>query len=94
MSKLFRQRRLLMRLPVIVVAIFIISGFESCTFMNDLLGLRPRSIPLGDYSYAIEHTDRLVRRTMRKLDIPGVAPWANQEREPRILDNYIIVFVR
>lgn len=73
MSKLFRQRRLLMRLPVIVVAIFIISGFESCTFMNDLLGLRPRSIPLGDYSYAIEHTDRLVRRTMRKLDIPGVA---------------------
>jgi CubicO group peptidase (beta-lactamase class C family) len=73
MSRWFGQGRLLMRLPIIAAAIFIISSFESCTFMNDLLGLRPRSIPLGDYSYTIEHTNRLVRRTMRKLDIPGLA---------------------
>ena len=53
--------------------IFVIATLQSCAFLADIFGLRPQSIPIGDYSYTIEHTDRLVQRAMRKLDIPGVA---------------------
>ena len=57
----------------LVLATGVLLLITQCTFFLDLFGVKPSPIPIGDYTYAIEYADRVIRRSMRTLDIPGAA---------------------
>ena len=54
------------------LAATVVVVFSACALFSDVIRFRPRSIPIGDYTYAIEYTDQLIRRTMKQLDIPSI----------------------
>ena len=53
-------------------SVAVILSLVGCLEALAFFGLRPHSIPIGDYSYAIAFADRAIRREMSRLDIPGV----------------------
>jgi len=56
-----------------LVVVAAAAGFiNACTLLHDFAGGRPASIPLGDYSYAIDDVENQILRHMRKLDLPSV----------------------
>ena len=57
--------------PLLAVAVMLCL-FASCAFFSDLIGQRPTSIPIGDYSYAIDYLDKQIERHMRNFDLPSV----------------------
>lgn len=55
-----------------LIAVAVLWLFNACAFFSDLIGQRPTSIPIGDYSYTIEYIEKQIERHMRRFDLPSV----------------------
>ncbi|MBT3275900.1 MAG: beta-lactamase family protein, partial [Spirochaetales bacterium] len=73
MKKYVLPKNLLWLIQIFFLSICAVFVYSACTFFPDYLGLRPATIPIGDYSYTIEYAERAIRRGMSKHDIPAVA---------------------
>ena len=58
---------------LIILVTPLVLSLAGCVEVVMVLGLRPQTIAIGDYSFAVAYTDRAIRRNMNRLDISGMA---------------------